>query len=79
MFGPAERVAPLRRRPYIGAMHLDLSDNEPATLAHELRNIVENDRYPFSPRIRRLGHVLTKLRPKRVCEPLPPPKVRAPP
>jgi hypothetical protein len=33
-------------------MHLDLSDEETATLTQELHDIVENDRYPFSPRIR---------------------------
>jgi hypothetical protein len=33
-------------------MHLDLSDEEAAALTKELHNIVENDRYPFSPRIR---------------------------
>src|SRR4051812_36457882 len=33
-------------------MNLELSDEETAALTQELHNIVENDRYPFSPRIR---------------------------
>jgi hypothetical protein len=60
-------------------MHLDLSDEEAAGLANELHRIVENDRYPFSPRIRALRAVLNKLRPEPVREPLPLPKVYAPP
>jgi hypothetical protein len=35
-------------RPYIGAMHLDLTDEEAAALTQELHEIVENARYPFS-------------------------------
>jgi hypothetical protein len=60
-------------------MHLDLSDDEAAALAQELRAIVENDRYPLSPRIRTLRDILAQLRPEPVREPLPPPKVYAPP
>jgi hypothetical protein len=75
-------------------MNLDLSDKEAAGLAQELHEIVENDRYPFSPRIRTLRAILAKLRPEPVREglslaqasipkgstqPLPPPKVYAPP
>jgi hypothetical protein len=59
--------------------HLDLSDDEAAALAHELHDIVENDRYPFSPRIRMLRAILAKLRPESVRKPLPPLKVYAPP
>jgi hypothetical protein len=33
-------------------MHLDLTDEETAALVQELHDIVESDRYPFSPRIR---------------------------
>jgi hypothetical protein len=36
-------------------MHLDLTDDEAAALTQELHDIVENDRYPFSPRIRTLA------------------------
>jgi hypothetical protein len=60
-------------------MNLDLSDEETAALTQELHNIVENDRYPFSPRIRLLKGILAKLRPEPVREPLPPPKVYSPP
>jgi hypothetical protein len=42
--------------------HLDLTDDEAAALTQELHNIVENDRYPFSPRIRTLRALLGKLR-----------------
>ena len=60
-------------------MNLDLSDDEAAALTQELHEIVENDRYPFSPRIRTLRGILAKLRPEPVREPLPPLKVYAPP
>jgi hypothetical protein len=59
--------------------HLDLTDDEAAALTQELHDIVENDRYPFSPRIRTLRGILAKLRPEPVRKPLPPPKVYAPP
>jgi hypothetical protein len=42
--------------------HLDLTDEEAAALTEELHDIVENDRYPFSPRIRTLRAILAKLR-----------------
>jgi hypothetical protein len=57
--------------------HLDLSDEEAAALAVELHNIVENDRYPFSPRIRALRAILDG--PEPVGEPSSPRKVYAPP
>jgi hypothetical protein len=60
-------------------MGLDLSDEEAAALTQELHHIVENDRYRFSPRIRRLRAILAKLRPEPAREPLPPPKLYAPP
>ena len=62
-----------------GSMHLELSDEETAALIRELHDIVESDRYPFSPRICTLRAILAKLRPELVREPLPPPKVYAPP
>jgi hypothetical protein len=49
-----------------------------AIVIKELHNIVENDRYPFSPRIRTLRGILAKIRPELAREPLPP-KVYAPP
>jgi hypothetical protein len=42
-------------------MHLD--DEETAALIKELHDIVENDPYPFSPRICTLRAILAKLRP----------------
>ena len=66
-------------RPHIGAMRLDLTDEETAVLTQELHDIVESDRYPFSPRIRTLRAILAKLRPEPAREPLPAPKVYAPP
>ena len=60
-------------------MHLDLTDEESVALAQELHSIVENDRYPFSPRIRTLRAILAKLRPEPAREPLPPPKGYPPP
>jgi hypothetical protein len=60
--------------------HLDLSDKEAAALTRELDDIIRNDRYQFSPRIRTLKAIFNKLRPEPVREPLPPPpKVYAPP
>ena len=50
-----------------------------AALTQELHDIVENDRYPFSPRIRTLRAILAKLRPEPVRKPLPPLKVYPPP
>jgi hypothetical protein len=60
-------------------MHLDLTDEEAAALIRELHDIIESDRYPFSPRIRTLRATLNKLRPEPAREPPPPPKVYAPP
>jgi hypothetical protein len=56
-------------------MNFELSDEETAALTKELHNIVENDRYPFSPRIQTLKGILAKLRQEPVREPLPPPRV----
>src|SRR5437879_2420085 len=63
------------RHTTIRAMHLDLSDEQTAALTQELHDIIENDRYPLSPRVRTLRAILAKLRPGPVREPLPPPKV----
>jgi hypothetical protein len=41
-------------------MHLDLSAEETAALTKELHDIIESDRYPFSPRT--LRAILAKLR-----------------
>jgi hypothetical protein len=47
-------------------------------LAPRGNSTMEGDR-PFSPRIRTLSAILQKLKPEPVREPLPPPKVYAPP
>ena len=60
-------------------MYLDLTDDEAAALAQELHAIVEKDRYPLSPCMRTLKNILAKLRSEPLREPLPPPKVYAPP
>jgi hypothetical protein len=60
-------------------MDFDLSDDEAEALAAALDAIVRNDRYPLSPRIRTLKAILAKLRPEPVRQPLPEPKVYAPP
>jgi hypothetical protein len=56
--------------------HLDLTD---AALVKELADITGNDRYPFSSRIQALMAIFAKLRPGPAREPLPPPKIYAPP
>ena len=53
-------------------MPLDLDDDETAALAEELHIIIENDRYPLSPRILTLKAILGKIRPEPARKPLPP-------
>ena len=60
-------------------MILDLTDEETDALARLLSKTIDDDRYPLSPRIRMLRGILAKIRPEPVREPLPPPKVYAPP
>jgi hypothetical protein len=60
-------------------MHLDLSDEEAAALVELLTRTIDEDRYPLSPRLATLRGILAKLRPEPAREPLPPPKVYAPP
>jgi hypothetical protein len=59
--------------------HLDLDDAEATALVVLLTRTITDDRYPPSPRVRTLKAILAKLRPEPVREPLPPPKVYAPP
>jgi hypothetical protein len=42
-------------------MQLDLTEEEGAALLRELNNLIENDRYPLSPRIRLLRAIRAKL------------------
>jgi hypothetical protein len=60
-------------------MHLDLTDEKTAALIRDLHDIIESSRYPMSPRIRTLRAILANLGPEPAREPLPPPKVYAPP
>jgi hypothetical protein len=60
-------------------MMLDLTDEETDALARMLSRTIDDDRYPLSPRVRTLSGILAKLKPEPVREPLPPPKVYAPP
>jgi len=43
-------------------MILDLTDDEKAALIRELDRIIEDDRYPLSPRIMTLKAIRAKLR-----------------
>jgi hypothetical protein len=58
---------------------LTLSDEETAALLNELDHIIDSDRYFLSPRIQTLRAIRAKLQPEPVREPLPPPKLYAPP
>jgi len=60
-------------------MTLELTDEQAAALTRELHDIVESDKFPFSPRIRILREILHKLRPEPKREPLPEPKRYEPP
>ena len=54
-------------------MHLELNDEQAEALIRELHNIIQNDRYFLSPRVRVLKEILGKLRPEpERHEPLPP-------
>jgi hypothetical protein len=60
-------------------MNLELTDEETEALTREPRNIIDNDRYPLSRRIRTLQAILKKIRPEPKPEPLPPQKHYEPP
>ena len=53
-------------------MNLDLNDQQTEALIRELGSIIQNDRYPLSPRIVALREILTMMRPEPEREPLPP-------
>jgi hypothetical protein len=44
-------------------MNLELTDEQTNALIRELSQIIDNDRYPFSPRIRTLKEIRAKIRP----------------
>ena len=61
-------------------MHLELTDEQAAALVRELSQIVQNDRYPLSARIRVLKEILGMLRPEPTRPaPLPPRRYYEPP
>jgi hypothetical protein len=60
-------------------MHLELTDEQTEALIRELRNIIQNDRYPLSPRIVALKEILGQLRPEPEREPPPPRRHYEPP
>jgi len=61
-------------------MNLELSDVQAEVLIRELHSIIQNDRYPLSPRVVALKEILGQLQPEPAREPLPPPpKIYAPP
>ena len=60
-------------------MTLDLNDEETTALARLLSDAIDADRFPLSPRVQTLKGILAKIRPEPAREPLPPPKVYAPP
>jgi hypothetical protein len=60
-------------------MTLDLTDEETDALGRLLKERIDDDRYPLSPRIEMLKAILAKIRPEPVREPLPPLKRYEPP
>jgi hypothetical protein len=59
--------------------NLDLTDEELAALLRLVKQVLNTDRYPLSPRLYPLRSILEKLEPQPVREPLPPPKIYVPP
>jgi hypothetical protein len=53
-------------------MPLDLTDEETTALERLLRETIDGDRYPLSPRILTLKAILAKIRPETERKPLPP-------
>jgi hypothetical protein len=60
-------------------MNVEFTREEAAALLRELDAIIAGDRYFLSPRITTLKAIRSKLRPEPDREPLPPPRVYAPP
>jgi hypothetical protein len=62
-------------------MNLELNDVQAEVLIRELHSIIQNDRYPLSPRIVALREILGKLRPEpaRAAATAPPARTYAPP
>ena len=60
-------------------MNIQLSDEQAAALERELRRIIDDDRYPLSPRIQMLREIRNMIRPEPNRKPLPEPKRCEPP
>ena len=59
--------------PHVRWMRLDLTDEQTALLLGELDRIIENDRYPLSPRIQALKAIRALIKPYPVHPLAPPP------
>jgi hypothetical protein len=59
--------------------NLELTEVQKEALIRELSQIVQNDRYPFSARIKLLKEILGTLRPEPERPPLPPRRHYEPP
>ena len=60
-------------------MKPDLTDEETDALARLLRDTIDADHYPLSPRVQMWKGILGKIRPEPKPEPLPPQKRYEPP
>ena len=60
-------------------MNLELTDEQTEALIRKLAQIIQNDRYPLSPRIVALKEILGMTRPEPEREPLPPRRHYEPP
>jgi hypothetical protein len=58
---------------------IELSDDEKTALIRDLDRIIEDDRFPLSPRIQMLRAIRNMIRPEPVREPLPERKRYEPP
>jgi hypothetical protein len=65
--------------PICQVMNLELNEVQAEVLTSELHSIIQNHRYPFSPRIVTLKEILGQLRPEPEREPLPPRRHYEPP
>jgi hypothetical protein len=68
-----------RGEPYIRPMNLELTDEQADALIRGLRKLIDDDRYPLSPRIVPLKEILAKLRPEPERPPPPPQRHYEPP
>jgi hypothetical protein len=67
---PLDQVHQGGKQPHIRVMpHLDTSEDEAAARIKELHDTFDNNRYPFSDRIRTLKAILAKLRPEPARKP----------